>query len=83
MTAAFAHLGISFGPVEGGCFGFRRLDDEHPDSDSFATELLEERGVLIAPGRPFFSDPERGKRFVRIAFNRPRDVIAVARERLS
>lgn len=39
--------------------------------------------MLIAPGRPFFSDPERGKRFVRIAFNRPRDVIAVARERLS
>ncbi|MGW7377992.1 pyridoxal phosphate-dependent aminotransferase [Streptomyces sp. NPDC054794] len=83
VTAAFAGLGISFGPVEGGCFAFGRLDDRHPDCDSFATALLEERGVLIAPGRPFFSDPKHGDRFVRIAFNRPRDVIATARERLS
>jgi N-succinyldiaminopimelate aminotransferase len=79
----FARLGIRFGPIEGGCFALGRIDAATTeDSATFSARLARERGVLLAPGRPFFRDRERADQYVRIAFNRPWSVLEQTEQRL-
>jgi aspartate/methionine/tyrosine aminotransferase len=47
-------------------------------------EHLTRRGVTILPGNPFFwSTPDRGRHFVRVATLRPEDYFAAAMQRLA
>ncbi|GHI09722.1 aminotransferase class I/II [Streptomyces cellostaticus] len=82
-VALFERLGLRFGSIQGGCFAFGRIDgvtDE--DGETFAARLLREHGVLVAPGRPFFATAERARPYVRIAFNRPPDMLDDVERRL-
>ena len=74
---------MRFGPIQGGCFALGRIDgftDE--DGVSFTARLLRERSVLVAPGKPFFLDARHSGPYVRIAFNRPWEVLATLEDRL-
>ncbi|MFF0436272.1 pyridoxal phosphate-dependent aminotransferase [Streptomyces sp. NPDC004327] len=67
----------------GGCYvmaGIRGLTDE--DSPDFTRALAADAGLLLAPGTVFFADPARGAAYVRVAFNRPPDVLDQAEQRL-
>ncbi|MEU8783851.1 pyridoxal phosphate-dependent aminotransferase [Streptomyces sp. NPDC048637] len=67
----------------GGCYVMAAIDGltDEP-SHSFVRTLAAETGVLVAPATPFFADPRRGERHVRVAFNRPADTLDTARQRL-
>ncbi|MFF0226327.1 pyridoxal phosphate-dependent aminotransferase [Streptomyces sp. NPDC004629] len=74
----FSRKGMKFAPAEGGCFVFADvgpLTAGRYDSHRFVLELLDEAGVLLAPGPAFFADPARGEQYVRIAFNRQTDLL--------
>ncbi|MDV9187872.1 pyridoxal phosphate-dependent aminotransferase [Streptomyces sp. SR27] len=78
-----ARMGLTFRLPEGGCFvlaDIRGATDE--DCRTFVRRVLEESSVLLAPGTPFFADEERGRNYVRVAFNRSPQILAAARARL-
>ncbi|MBO4208056.1 pyridoxal phosphate-dependent aminotransferase [Micromonospora echinofusca] len=77
-------LGLTVHPAEGGCFLFADIGPvTAEDSASFVERVLVECGVLLVPGFPFFADRARGDRFIRVAFNRPRETLLAAAERLT
>jgi len=81
----FSGIGLKFAPVEGGCFLFADISPitgGREDCASFAHRLLDSTGVLVAPGAPFFADPEQGRDYVRIAFNRKVETLREAERRL-
>ncbi|MFI6004236.1 pyridoxal phosphate-dependent aminotransferase [Streptomyces sp. NPDC051366] len=81
----FSRLGMTFSPVEGGCFLFADislLTEGRQDCGAFVRDLLERSGVLIVPGSPFFSDPAAGAQYVRIAFNRRIETLREAERRI-
>jgi aminotransferase len=81
--ALFERLGLRFGPTDGGPFLFgdiRGVTDE--PCDEYVRTLLTGSGVLIVPGSPFFADAQRGRHFVRIATNRPPEVLRAAERAL-
>jgi N-succinyldiaminopimelate aminotransferase len=83
---SFSRMGMKFAPVEGGCFLFADispLTGGREDCSAFAYRLLDEAGVLVAPGKPFFADPAQGENYVRIAFNRQADVLREAERRIT
>lgn len=71
LQRTLRNFGWDFHPSEGGCF---LLADTHAEgdltSDEYCKRLLRERSVLVVPGTPFFADPIRARRYVRVAFNR-------------
>ncbi|MGW4729256.1 pyridoxal phosphate-dependent aminotransferase [Streptomyces shenzhenensis] len=74
----FSRKGMKFAPTEGGCYLFADvspLTGRRHSSRRFVLELLDEAGVLLAPGAPFFAEPTRGEQYVRIAFNRQTDLL--------
>ncbi|WP_030210524.1 pyridoxal phosphate-dependent aminotransferase [Streptomyces sp. NRRL S-87] len=76
-------MGLTFRTPRGGCFilaDIRGATDE--DCRTYVRRVLEESAVLLAPGTPFFADEERGRHYVRVAFNRSPQVLADARRRL-
>lgn len=81
----FSRFGMKFAPVEGGCF---LLGDISPlagagqDCAAFVRELLDAAGVLLMPAAPLFADHDRGKHYVRIAFNRQIETLRAAERRL-
>ena len=82
----FSGMGMKFAPVEGGCFLFADispLTGGREDCAAFAHRLLDEAGVLLAPGTPFFADPAEGRNYVRIAFNRQADTLHEAARRIT
>ncbi|MEU2718492.1 pyridoxal phosphate-dependent aminotransferase [Streptomyces sp. NPDC007205] len=81
----FSRLGMKFAPAEGGCYLFAdvsSLTGGQHGGKQFVLELLDEAGVLLAPGAPFFADPARGEQYVRIAFNRQTDVLREVEHRI-
>jgi N-succinyldiaminopimelate aminotransferase len=79
----FADLGMTFAPVEGGCFLFADISPlTSEDCRAFALRLLDRAGVLLAPGAPFFADPADGRDYVRIAFNRRAETLLEAERRI-
>jgi aminotransferase len=81
----FSRFGMKFAPVEGGCF---LLGDISPlagagqDCTAFVRELLDTTGVLLMPAAPLFAGDDRGKHYVRIAFNRRIETLREAERRL-
>jgi N-succinyldiaminopimelate aminotransferase len=64
-------FGLRFHPSEGGCFLLADISAVSDlDSEAYCRWLVEQHGVLVVPGTPFFADPGRGGRYVRVAFNR-------------
>ncbi|MFF9642524.1 pyridoxal phosphate-dependent aminotransferase [Kitasatospora aureofaciens] len=61
--------------------GIQRLTRE--PSPAFVRDLAAATGVLLAPATPFFADPRRGDRYVRVAFNRPEATLREAHRRLT
>ncbi|MET7848704.1 pyridoxal phosphate-dependent aminotransferase [Streptomyces avermitilis] len=81
----FSRVGMKFAPVEGGCFLFADISPitaGQTDSLTFVRELLDRCGVLLTPGFPFFSSPDLGAHYVRIAFNRRTETLREAERRL-
>jgi N-succinyldiaminopimelate aminotransferase len=81
----FSRAGMKFAPVEGGCFLFADISPitgGRTDSLMFIRELLDRCGVLLTPGFPFFSSPDLGAQYVRIAFNRRLETLREAERRL-
>ena len=80
----FEELGFKCAPPDGGCYvmaDIRSATDE--DSVSLAFRMVEEAGVLVAPGQ-FFSTPDGpGTGCVRIAFNRRPELLDEVGKRLS
>jgi aminotransferase len=82
----FSGMGMKFGQVEGGCFLFADispLTGGREDCTTFVANLLADAGVLLAPGTPFFADPEQGRDYVRIAFNRQAETLREAERRIT
>ncbi|MDX3763693.1 pyridoxal phosphate-dependent aminotransferase [Streptomyces sp. AK02-04a] len=81
----FSRKGMKFAAPEGGCY---LLADISPVTDGkysgrqFVLELLDEAGVLLAPGASFFADSTRGEQYVRIAFNRQPDLLGEVERRI-
>ncbi len=51
-----------FLPPEGGADGM-----------AFATELMQETGVVVVPGKPFYTDGSGGENALRLNFSRPEE----------
>jgi len=70
-------------PPEGGWFVFARIDGVTPlPSDEFAVRLLDEAGVLVAPGPAFFADPRDGRPWIRTSFVRDPETLDQGLKRL-
>lgn len=79
----FTKVGLRCPPPQGGCYVFADVSAvDDAGCSSYARRLLDEHGVLIAPGRLFFAGQTEPSRFVRIAFNKTLDVLAAAAQRL-
>lgn len=83
-VAAFAEIGVRCIPPDGGCY---TIGDIRPatreDSEAFAFRLIEEAGVMVAPGGYFHHDARLGAGFVRISFNRRIDTLLDVQRRLA
>jgi len=56
---------------------------EEADGMAFASELMEKEGVVVVPGKPFYTD-ESGKNAIRLNFSRPsKEDIPVGIEKLA
>ena len=52
------------------------------DDVAFAYRMAEVAGVAVVPGSSFFSEPERGRHYVRFAFCKRQETLEAAGERL-
>jgi aminotransferase len=80
---AFSELGLDCIAPEGGCYvmcGTGAVTDA--DSEAFVKRLVQEAGVLVAPGRFFYSSAGGGDDLIRVAFNRPPELFDEVQERL-
>ncbi|MGC4746978.1 pyridoxal phosphate-dependent aminotransferase [Micromonospora sp. DT201] len=80
----FSDLDFEIRRPDGGCFLFSdisKVTDE--DCHRFVRRVLEQHAVLLVPATPFFSAAERGRNFVRIAFNRSMETLQAAGQNLS
>jgi aminotransferase len=80
-----AAMGLRFRTADGGCFLFADISPvTAAGAHQYVRQLLDERAVLLVPGPSFFADSDRGRGYVRVAFNRTPDVLdAAARNLLS
>jgi len=77
MTALRSIPGVSLPEPEGGFYAFPRIDGLS-DSTEFATRLVRETGVAIAPGVGFGAD---GEGYVRFCFAATEDTLTEALDR--
>ncbi|MEU6032006.1 pyridoxal phosphate-dependent aminotransferase [Streptomyces tauricus] len=83
MVERLAEAGMEVSPPEGGWFVFARIDRVTPlPAGEFATRLLDEAGVLVAPGSAFFADPRDGDRWIRTSFVRDFEILDQGMKRL-
>ncbi|MET9564719.1 pyridoxal phosphate-dependent aminotransferase [Streptomyces tauricus] len=83
MVERLAEAGMEVSPPEGGWFVFARIDRVTPlPAGEFATRLLDEAGVLVAPGSAFFADPRDGDRWIRTSFVRDFEIMDQGMKRL-
>ncbi|MFL5911979.1 MAG: pyridoxal phosphate-dependent aminotransferase [Gaiellaceae bacterium] len=71
----FEDFGMRCIAPEGGCYvmaDISPITDE--DGETFAHRLVQEAKVLVTPGNFFYSRPDGGAEFIRIAFNRRLEV---------
>ncbi|MFB8280465.1 pyridoxal phosphate-dependent aminotransferase [Nocardia colli] len=84
VISIFDDLGFRCIPPDGGCYtmaDIRWFTDE--DCESLANRLVRDTGVMVAPGKFFYSTQASGVHLVRIAFNRHVTVLDEVRRRLS
>lgn len=83
MTARLAAAGFDVFPPEGGWFAFSRIGKVTSlPADEFAARLLEQAGVLVAPGTAFFADPAEGAKWIRTTFVRDPETLEQGLKRL-
>ncbi len=83
LTAAFESLGARVLPCSGGVFFCADISGTaQPEDLDFAAALLRRTGVLVAPGRLFFADSARGKRFVRVCFGKSEETVSAVLARM-
>lgn len=68
MVRRLTAMGFEVTTPEGGWFLLAGTDPLGWAADELAERLLEESGVLVAPGAPFFHDAEQGRRWIRTTF---------------
>lgn len=78
VVAAFAEIGIEIAPPLGSIYVWLPVPAGRT-SAGFATELLDEAGVVVAPGTGYGS---RGEGFVRVSTSVPDDRLAEAMDRI-
>jgi aminotransferase len=79
MQSTLRKMGLRFWPADGGCFLFADISAvTDTDAHEYVRQLLDERAVLLVPGTGFFADPDRGRGYVRVAFNRALDILDAA-----
>ncbi|MBW4690908.1 MAG: aminotransferase class I/II-fold pyridoxal phosphate-dependent enzyme [Lyngbya sp. HA4199-MV5] len=54
----------------------------YPTDVDFTYHLIKEIGVAVVPGSSFFSDPQKGRSFIRFCFSKKPETLAAAQERL-
>lgn len=75
-------MGISrIAPPDGAFYVYADLSDFTDDTRAFATRILDEAGVALAPGADF--DPEQGHHWMRFSFARGPEHVAEGLERLA
>lgn len=75
-------MGISrIAPPDGAFYVYADLSDFTDDTRAFATRILDEAGVALAPGADF--DPEQGHRWMRFSFARGPEHVAEGLDRLA
>ncbi|MFI6757534.1 pyridoxal phosphate-dependent aminotransferase [Micromonospora sp. NPDC050417] len=81
----FRGLGLRCHVPEGGCYVVAELDGPYQGQDcaDFVYRLAAETGVLVAPGRIFSSDRGANSGFIRVAFNKPPQLLDQAAQRLA
>lgn len=78
-AAILRAMGLRFEPSEGSCYLMADIGGKSDEpAERYVRRVLETAGVLMAPGGLFFTG-DRGDRFVRVAFNRPAEVLDKAR----
>jgi N-succinyldiaminopimelate aminotransferase len=83
MQHILDRLGLVFWPADGGCFLLADITGvTDADAHSYVRQLLDERAVLVVPGTAFFADADRGRRYIRVAFNRALDTLDAAERHL-
>ncbi|WP_298727196.1 aminotransferase class I/II-fold pyridoxal phosphate-dependent enzyme [uncultured Ferrovibrio sp.] len=81
LLAALPRLGITrFAPPDGAFYLYADISDFTDDSVAFCKRMLEETGVVAAPGVDF--DTAQGQHYLRLSFCMDRSVIEAAIERL-
>ncbi|SHI48650.1 pyridoxal phosphate-dependent aminotransferase [Streptomyces sp. 3214.6] len=83
MVKRLGQAGLDVFAPEGGWFvfaGIRGVTDR--SSRELAERLLDRAGVLVAPGTPFFSDPQEGGGWIRTTFVRDPDATDEGLDRL-
>jgi aspartate/methionine/tyrosine aminotransferase len=68
MVRRLAAMGFEVTAPEGGWFVLSGTERLGWPSDELADRLLDQAGVLVAPGKPFFHDPAEGRRWIRTTF---------------
>lgn len=82
LLDSLPHLGLTkFAPPDGAFYFYVDVSDITNDSFSFCRSVLEDTGVVIAPGRDF--DPLDGHKFVRISFAVTENLVEEAIKRLT
>lgn len=75
-------MGISrIAPPDGAFYVYADLSDFTDDTRAFATRILDEAGVALAPGADF--DPEQGHHWMRFSFARGPEHVAEGLDRLA
>jgi N-succinyldiaminopimelate aminotransferase len=75
-VTTFASEGTYFLQADVGSWGY-------DDGVKLCHDLALRGGVVAIPAQVFYDDPESGKRFVRFAFCKRREVLAEAVQRLA
>nr|CTQ98923.1 Aspartate aminotransferase (EC 2.6.1.1) [Kibdelosporangium sp. MJ126-NF4] len=84
IVEMFTELGFDCMPPDGGCYLMANIRPyTAEDCETLAHRLVEEAGVLVAPGRYFHLAEGRGDDLVRIAFNRAPGLLDEVARRLS
>lgn len=68
MVRRLSAMGFEVAAPQGGWFVFSGTESVGWPADRLAERLLEESGVLVAPGTAFFGDVANGRRWIRTTF---------------
>lgn len=82
MTERLSALGLRADRAEGGWYLLADVSEIGWRAGDLARQLVEEAGVLVAPGTSFFAGAEQGANWVRVTFVRDAATTKLALDRL-